>query len=71
MQHDYERHADHEPDTEICRMICDGGLAVCKVCGGAEGSLTTECPGYQLDPNMLDNIYAGKSDYHAGQWITT
>ena len=43
--HNYETHADHDEDSQMCRFICDGGLAYCKTCHGAEGSLPTECPG--------------------------
>lgn len=29
-------------------MICDGGLALCAVCGGLEGALLDGCPGVRL-----------------------
>lgn len=53
-------------------MICDGGLGLCRVCGGAEGSLTTECPGFQISTEQSDAIYnrgAGGLDWRNGQWI--
>lgn len=39
--------------------FCDGGLSACTVCGGAEGSLLTHCPGFRLTPEEQDAIYAG------------
>jgi len=48
---------------------CEGGLAVCVVCGGTEGSLTTDCPGEKLTSEMLDRIYRGEIDFRFGKWI--
>lgn len=42
-------------------------LTICKVCGGSEGSLTTECSGennYQKD----EDVYSGKLDFRYGKW---
>lgn len=43
--HAYVRH-------EKCMIdrcaICDGGLALCSVCGALEGALLDGCPGVQL-----------------------
>lgn len=39
-------------------QYCDGGLAYCTVCGGAEGSLLPECPGVRLTPEQHDKNYA-------------
>lgn len=49
--------------------ICDGGLFVCTVCGGAEGTLTTDCCGGKIGPNLADMIYAGQIDYKDGKWV--
>jgi len=40
-------------------MFCDGGLAMCEVCGGFEGQLLTSCPGYKLNQETLDACYHG------------
>jgi hypothetical protein len=49
MKHDYYTSKDISPDDEWGqRNIVDGGLAICKVCGGGEGSLTTDCPGEKI-----------------------
>lgn len=49
-------------------MFCDGGLASCVVCNGAEGSLTTECCGYKLDEKTQDKIYKEGLDFKDGKW---
>jgi hypothetical protein len=49
--------------------VCAGGLGICTVCGGAEGTLASECPGFELDEYVLDAIYKGGLDYIFGTWI--
>ena len=48
--------------------ICDGGLAFCTVCGGAEGSLTTECRGEKLEEIVLEQVYHHGLDFYGGKW---
>jgi len=43
--HVYEKHTKCEKQN--C-WICDGGLALCTVCGGLEGALLETCPGVRL-----------------------
>ena len=43
-----------------CEHCC---LAVCAVCGGAEGSLTTDCPGVHVDHDRQQEIYETNLDY--------
>ena len=52
-------------------QYCDGGLAWCTTCGGAEGSLTTDCPGRKITADEEDAIYkTGLLDYRDGQgWV--
>ncbi len=38
----------HEKCTRERCMVCDGGLSICTVCGGFEGSLLDSCPGVKL-----------------------
>jgi hypothetical protein len=38
-------------------------LAVCEVCGGAEGTLTTDCPGTKIDGARHQEIYETSLDY--------
>jgi len=44
----------------------DDDLSHCKVCGGAEGSLPTLCPGRRLTPDELRDIYASQLDFDTG-----
>ena len=57
-----------ECDNEFCNICC-GGLALCKVCGLYEGSLTTDCAGYRVKSDIGDQVYAGKLDFKDGKWI--
>jgi hypothetical protein len=53
-------------DNPYC-MFCEGGLYACTVCGGFEGSLPTDCPGYWMGEDLADAVYAGVVDYRAGR----
>jgi len=48
--------------------ICDGGLAVCRVCGGAEGSLPTHCPGRRMTREEDQDVLHARRDFRAGKW---
>ena len=50
--------------------ICDGGLSVCAVCGGGEGSLPSECPGQKMTSEQDNAVYAGDLDFKCGEWMT-
>ena len=54
LAHVYEK---HEHCTSVNCQICDGGLAICTVCGGFEGSLLDSCPGARLTPEQHDWNY--------------
>lgn len=66
--HTLETHTD-------CKIhgcaICEGGLAYCKVCGGAEASLPTECPGEKMSAQTADDVVACRMDFKGGKWIKT
>ena len=49
-----------------CNQCC---LFCCKVCGGAEGSLPTECPGVRMTERQQHQVYYERLDYQAGEWI--
>jgi hypothetical protein len=62
--------ATHPPDQDCGPYGCNVcNLFICSVCGGAEGSLTTHCPGYQVPPTMSNLVYAGAIDFVDGQWV--
>lgn len=66
----------HKDSPEGCRtihdggqcMVCDGGLGLCVICGGAEASLATECPGYRIGSELQEKIMASKIDFIHG-WV--
>lgn len=48
--------------------VCN--LFICSVCGCAEGSLTTDCPGVDVSDKDQDRIYRdGNLDYRNGAWV--
>jgi hypothetical protein len=50
--------------------IVDGGLSLCKVCGGLEGALTTDCPGVRMPHDTEKSVYEGEIDYLEGKgWV--
>jgi hypothetical protein len=57
------------PDCERC-CICEGGLYSCVTCGGAEGSLPTDCPGRRMTSEEQDEVYAERLNYVRGAgWV--
>jgi hypothetical protein len=50
------------PECSLCQLF------FCKLCGGVEGSLATECPGVRITEQQQDDIYAGKLDFVGGEW---
>ena len=66
--HTLFKHHDTCPKPGAC-MYCDGGLAWCTTCGGAEADLPTECPGRRLTPQERDNVAMGLMDYVGGVWV--
>ena len=48
--------------------ICDGGLLNCVICGGAEASLPTECPGHRMTATEADAVQADQLDFIDGNW---
>lgn len=47
----------------------EDGLSHCKVCGGAEGTLPTDCPGFRLSRIEQEAIWHGTHDYRDGAWV--
>lgn len=65
------------------RWCCDGGLgdvpdactacvlSLCTVCGGAEASLPTDCPGRRMTTTELDEVQEQLLDYRQERgWVT-
>lgn len=59
------KHHWHRCDDGNC-FICVGGLGYCNICGGAEGTLTTDCGYVRLDSVAQDKIMNGEIDYKRG-----
>ena len=56
-------------ETPYCNY-CQGGLASCTVCKGAEGYLPTDCPGHSMTAEEQDAVYSGHKDFRDGKgWI--
>lgn len=60
---------DHHPADENRCITCEGGLALCKACGGAEASMPTDCPGSPMTGEQMDEVQAGHLDYVNGEWV--
>jgi len=65
MEHQYEQHENCE--LLYC-CICNAGMKLCKVCGGEDRSLTTECPGERITEEQEDQIYNHELDFIGGKW---
>lgn len=63
---DHDLHSCSDSECNVCR----GGLALCTVCGGAEASMPTDCPGVHLSSDTLDGIQSGEIDFVDGEWHT-
>lgn len=57
-----------KPECSGCKF-CNGGLALCTVCRGAEGSLPSECPGTEMTREQEEDVYTGKLDFCNGAWV--
>lgn len=45
-------------------------LEICKDCGGAEGSLTSTCPGVSMTTEQADSVYEGHLDFRGDSgWV--
>jgi hypothetical protein len=72
-----EHPAKYEHQTYVCNrehdgsncMFCDGGLFICNICGGAEASAPTECPGRLMTHYEQDMVQNQTLDFMAGVWV--
>ncbi len=65
--HKKTTHTWHKCNEERCN-VCEGGLGWCTVCGGAEITLTTDCPGVKLTEEQEIAITNGELDFRVGKW---
>ena len=65
MKHLYITHKDC---MKLHCAICDGGLAVCGICNGAESSLTTDCCGRKITSLEENEISNSILDFKENSW---
>ncbi len=65
---------EHTRDT--CDPPCDEmkgcmacNLFCCGVCGGAEGSLPSECPGTKMSNETSELVFKSTLDFKDGHWM--
>ena len=67
----FPRHKLHKCDAtcEGC-PVCEGGLAMCDTCGGAEGSMPTDCPQRPMTLEEWEAVYRDEIDFRVrlGGW---
>ena len=68
------KHALYETgDPDAPKAIQDRNgevvLGLCRVCGGAEGSLPTDCPGKAISFDMLEKVAYQRIDFVDGEWF--
>ncbi len=56
------------PNPGTCRY-CDGALAYCVTCKGAEGTLPTDCPEKAMPEAVQEAVMRGNIDYKKDRWI--
>lgn len=57
---------DHDGQELACCV-----LFLCRVCGGAEGSLPTDCPGARMSREQDDMVLAGELDFRSDRgWVS-
>ncbi len=66
-EHNFVEHKDCHLENGC--MICDGGLALCENCRCLEGSLATECPGFDVGDEVATLIHQGFADFKDGNWV--
>lgn len=60
---------DGSCEERHCKF-CDGGLAFCTVCKGAEGDLPIDCPGRPMTEEEAQMVYSGKLDFIGCSWVS-
>ena len=63
MKHQLYETSDKDRPMSICDSNGEVVLALCKICGGGESSLSTNCPSRKLSMEELDKISVGKLDF--------
>lgn len=64
-KHSFETAEDCGCNETHCCPRC---VLECKICGLAEGWLTTECPGYEVPYSMGELVGRNEIDFVGGKW---
>lgn len=70
MQHKLYETGDHGVPSAIIDRNGDVVLDLCKICGGAEAAMPTDCPERWMTGQQLDEVAAGTLDYRCGKWVS-
>ena len=70
MKHKLYETGDQGAPEAILDRNGEVALDLCKVCGGAEAAMPTECPGNWMTGQQLDEVTTGALDYRGGEWVT-
>jgi hypothetical protein len=69
-RHKLARCDGHIDDWEERNCVLCKGLSWCVTCGGAEGSMPSDCPGTRLRFETLDTIQKGDLDFRFKEgWV--
>lgn len=69
MEHDTYETGDINAPAAILDRNGEVVLSLCKICGGAESSMPTECPGFRLSVLQLEDISDGLLDFRSGRMV--
>ena len=71
MNHQMYETGDRDAPSAILDRNGEVVLSLCKICGGAEGAMPTDCPGTTISGQQLDDIYAGRLDFVGNDWVAS
>lgn len=67
--HAHELYTKDDGLTELqFILVVNGGLRICKHCGGAEASLTSHCVQKLVGYHTLNAVAQGRIDFYDGTW---
>ena len=70
MDHKLYKTGDSDAPDAIKDRNGEVVLALCRVCGGVEGSLPSDCPGKKMSSLDMDMVYEGLKDFKDDEWIS-
>ncbi len=61
--------AECEEGSPLHYYVVKCELDICKICGGAEATLTTECPGREMTEVEMDYVFNDAADFINNGWV--